>query len=172
MPPIRCNIMQIGRAAIARLNLLSVVPDPSQIIWSARKGDAPHLKGDRDIVIRPRRGQDIKAFQTGGQRYGLVCIRVLDVIARTSWAGGEAGDDEEWLDQHIPLEDAILNALAGQMLTDNEDPPNDLLTAPIQYLGTTEESKDTQPPTKNLWGASVLSFEMHFKPKLDVTQLT
>jgi hypothetical protein len=168
--PLRTNIMEIGRAAIARLNLLEVVADPSQIMWSARKAELPHLKGKADLIVRPRKGQDIKAFEQGGQRYGMVCIRVIDFILRTSSALPECGTDEAWLDQHIPFEDALLNALAGQMLTDVD--VNDYLTCPIHYLGTTEEVREEDPPVKHLWGNSVLSFEFHFKPKLDVSQLT
>lgn len=163
--------MEIGRAVVARLNLLSVVAHHSQIVWSARKGELPHFKGKKDIVVRPRRGQDLKSFELGGQRYGMTCVRTIDLIARTSYAGGDPASDEKWLEQHIDFEDAILNALAGQMLMD-KDGENDYLTCPLHYLGTTEEARDAEPPTKLLWGSSTISFECHFKPKLNVDQVT
>lgn len=165
---LRTNIVEIGRAAAARLSDLSVVASSTQIVWSGRR-EAPHFKGKKDIVIRPRRGQDIRSFEAGGQRYGMVCIRVLDIIARTSLATSDGMSDEGWLEQHTEFEDAILNALAGQMLIDKDE--NDFLTCPLKYLGTTEETKEAGP-TKNLWGNSVLSFECHYKPKLDLSQVT
>lgn len=168
--PLQTNIVEIGRAVQLRLNLLVVVADPSQIIWSARKGDLPHLKGKKDLVIRPRRGQDLKSFQQGGQRYGMVCVRVIDLIMRTSYGGSEAGTDEKWYEQHVPFEDAVLNALAGQMLLDADQAY--YLTCPIEYLGTTEEQKETAVKPANLWGNSVHAFEFHFKPKLDLAQVT
>lgn len=171
MPPVRTNIMEIGRACIARLNLLLVVEDPSQILWSARKGDLPHVKGKKDLVVRPRRGQDIKSFATGGGRYGLTCIRTIDFILRTSSALDHCATDEAWLDEHTLFEDAVLNALAEQMLVNADDDTLEYLTCPLKYLGTTEETRGAETPTKLLWGNSVISLECHFKPKLDVSQI-
>lgn len=174
MPPIATNIVEIGRAVAARLNLLSVVPDPSQILWSARRGDLPHLKGQKDLILRPRRNQDIKANSGGGGRYGIVCIRVLDLILRTSNGLGDAGSDEKWIEQHTAFEDQVFNALVEQMLVVKDDlntQTQEYLTCPLKYLGTTEEVRDAQPPTANLWGNSIISLECHYKPKLDVSQV-
>ena len=168
--PLQTNIMEIGRLCKARLAKLEVVASESQILFSARKADLPHIIGKMDIVIRPRRQQDIKSFELGGQRYGMILIRTIDFIMRTSYAATEASSDEAWLEQHIPLEDAVLNALAGQMLVDNDS--NDYLTCPIHYLGSTEEQSGENDPTRLLWGNSVHSFEFHFLPKLDLSQIS
>lgn len=172
MPPMRTNIVEIGEAVEARLNLLEAVPDPSQILWSARKGDLPHIKGKKDLVIRPRKGQDIASYAVGGGRHAMVCLRVIDVIMRTSYGGSEVASDKTWIEQHTDFEDAVLNALAGQMLPNLNNLQQEYLTAPIKYLGTTEETREEGDPSKRLWGNSVHSFEFHFKPKLDLSQLT
>lgn len=166
---LQTNIYEIGTAAKARLVELAVVEDASQIIWCARRV-MPHFKGKKDIVIRPRREQHLQSFEKGGQRYGMVMIRVIDFIARTSLATPEAGDDEAWYADHVPLEDGILNALAGQMLTNDSD--LDYLTCPIKFLGASEESREEDIKVKNLWGTSLWSFEFHFKPNLTLSQLS
>lgn len=168
--PVPTNVLEIGRACAARLVSLSAVPDASQIKWSARKGiEVPHIKGLKDLVIRPRRGQDIKSFEKGGQRYGAVFIRVIDFILRTSYGGSEASSDEAWLEQHVPFEDDVLNALAGQMLQNTLG--EEYLTCPIHFLGATEEEREATVATTNLWGGSQMSFEFHYKPKLDLSQI-
>lgn len=171
MPPVQTNVIEIGRRMKARLLDLNVLADPSQILWSARRGDLPHIKGIQDLVIRPRRNQDIKSFSAGGGRYGMICIRTIDLILRTSNASGVMSSDEVWLEQHTLFEDAVLDALAECMLVDPDDSTIEYLTCPLKYLGTTEEQRETDPPTKNLWGNSVLSLECHYKPKVDVTRV-
>lgn len=163
------NILEIGRAVKTRLVNLEVVSDASQIVWSARRR-MPHIKGKLDIVLRPRREMQLQSFEKGGLRHGMVCVRIIDIFVRTSYAGNELSDDEMWYEQHVPVEDGVLNALAGQMLTNGAG--LDYLTCPIKYLGAMEEAKEEDVAVKNLWGDSSASFEFHFKPKVNLTQLT
>ena len=165
--PLPTNIYEIGKAVKSRLVLLNVVKDPAQIIWSARRV-MPHIQGKLDIVLRPRRQQNI--FEKGGGRYGIVMVRIMDIFVRTSYGGTELGDDETWYAQHVPVEDALVNALATQMLTDPDG--NDYLTSSIKYLGAMEEQKEVDVGPKNLWGDSSHSFELHWKPKFDLSQMT
>ena len=167
---VQTNIFEICQAMEDRLVSLEVVGERSQIVWSARRGPMPHVKGKFDVVLRPRRGQDLRSHEQGGQRYGMVCVRVVDVFIRSSYAGSEMSSDKEWYRIHIPLEDAVLDAFAGQFLTNSSGLY--YLTCPIHYLGTLEEDKETAVPAKNLWGESAHSFEVHFKPKLDLTAQT
>lgn len=164
---LQTNIVEICDAIEARLVARQVLPDASQIVWSARQA-ATHIKGKADIVIRPRR--QISIFGDGGQRYGTVMVRVVDCILRTSSALPELGNDRLWFVEHVQLEDSLINALLGQMLTNQAG--EDYLTMPIRYLGSAEEQKEQAVKAANLWGDSVHSFEIHYVPKLVLSELT
>lgn len=161
---LQTNIVEICDAIEARLITKQVVSDASQIIWSARQA-VPHIKGKAEIVIRPRR--QVSIFAAGGGRWGTVMVRVIDIILRTSNALSEVNNDRDWFAEHVPIEDALFNALLGQMLTNQSG--LEYLTCPLNYLGTSDEAKETNVKAQNLWGDSVHSFEAHYVPKLDLS---
>lgn len=142
----------------------------SQLSWTVDDAEIPALGGNYDIVLRLNSEQNIYSISDGGGRAALRCSQTIDVIVRTKTAVSQLGNDKEKIRKHYLQQQPVLDALA-EYLPVNDD-GFDILTRPLQWRSTSANRRQQQPPAKNLWGYSLLTFEAHFRPLINPLDFT
>lgn len=155
-----------------------VVASKEAVIFVARTDDLPHLKGDKDILVRPGGLRPPQDIVQGAGRLSRI-YRVVELILRTRVAKDKRGSDEIWLNDDdrglFAFEMAVIDSL--QMFQPTATNPADPSTE-IEILGEPMRLLPTTPPDHRIetqgrkegWGSSTMPFEVMFELDIDQTR--
>lgn len=162
---IRSNIGAILEAV--KTHLVTETGLASTAILWVQRSMTPHLRGDKDILLRAGRfdvdGQEVAA----AGRIATKVTRILEITPRTRVGLDQSDRDDEWLLDttrgYFELEDTIVDAL--QLFAPLDASRNMLTIEPMRLLGGSIPQKSRDP----LWGDSVLLFQVKYYLDLDQT---
>jgi hypothetical protein len=161
--PKKVALAEILAAVEQQLLDRRVVSVRTQIVQSVRK-DPGQFNAARDLVLRPGRAlapplpnQNTGLQAAAGRRDGRV-RRLLTVEVRTANQLGGT-NDKQWIAQHFPVEDGVLDALWDFYPVDRDG--NLLLVTPLALVAS-EDAQRT--PEGSAYGDSSVSFEMVYYP--------
>lgn len=156
----RVSLPTILQAIEDQLVARRVVKDPAQVLWVITD-DAPYHHSGFDVVLAPDFGLSTQPNNDGGGRWDTRVRRTVDVFVRTTFLATQGASDKEWVRNHYPVEDAVLESLHGYHPTDEND--NLLLIEPMRL---TRPDRPRRDRSNKVWGYSVMTFELLYHPDI------